>query len=314
MNATKILILGVTASGKGSVGFALARHYGAEILSVDSMKIYRRMDIGTAKPSPQRRAAVAHHMIDIVEPSDTYNVGRYYDEAYDAVHDIRARHRPVIAVGGTALYIKALLYGLFEGPGADDAIRAELLQRSRAEGTEALHRELSRLDPEAAQRISPNDERRIVRALEVWRITGKPISSFQTQFDAREPRHDWCVIGLRREKATESRRINARVKTMLDDGLVEEVRLLLAEGTPLSPQAGAAIGYVEIIDFLNGKYSLEEAGERIKINTRRLAKSQRTWFKTFRQIQWIDISDSDTTEAVVSRAMRLIERYENERS
>ena len=312
MQTDNILILGVTASGKGSVGFALAQRLGAEILSVDSMKIYKRMDIGTAKPSQERRAAVPCHAIDIVEPYDTYNVGLYYEYAYKAIHDIQARQKPVVAIGGTALYIKALLYGLFDGPGADQAVRSELLRRSESEGTAALHKQLALIDPDAAQRISPNDERRIVRALEVWQMTGKPISSFQTQFDVSKPRHGWCVIGLRREKAMESQRINARVKKMVDSGLVQEVRGLLSEDRPLSPQAAVAIGYAEIIDHLQGKYTLEEAVERIKINTRRLAKSQRTWFKTFRQVQWIDINESDTVETTLSRAIDIIEQYENQ--
>jgi tRNA dimethylallyltransferase len=170
------------------------------------------------------------------------------------------------------------------------------------------------IDPVSAERISQNDERRIVRALEVWRITHKPISSFQTQFDAAEPLHHWCVIGLRREKTIESQRINARVKKMLGAGLVNEVQALLTEVEPLSPQASAAIGYAEMIDHINGKYTLEEAAERIKINTRRLAKSQRTWFKTFRQVQWIDIGDADTLDIVTSKAIDIIEKYENRRA
>ena len=308
----RILILGVTASGKATLAFELAQQIQAEIISVDSMKIYRRMDIGTAKPSLERQQAVPYHMIDLVEPSDdSYNVGRYYDEAYQAVHTIQAKNKPVIAVGGTALYIKALLYGLFDGPGADDAVRAELIEQARTQGLSALHHALTVIDPEAAQRISANDQRRIVRALEVYRVTGKPISSFQTQFDASNPRHEWIVIGLHRAKDIESRRINARVKKMVDAGLVDEVSALMAEEFPLSQQARAAIGYAEIIDHLNGLLTQDEAIERIKINTRRMAKSQRTWFKTFRQVQWLDIHEQDTLESITDKARELIEFHED---
>lgn len=308
----RILILGVTASGKATLGFELAQQIQAEIISVDSMKIYKRMDIGTAKPSLERQQAIPYHMIDLVEPSDdSYNVGRYYDEAYQAVHAIQAKNKPVIAVGGTALYVKAMLYGLFDGPGADETVRAELIEQVQVDGLPALHHALTLIDPEAAQKISANDQRRIVRALEVYRVTGKPISSFQTQFDASSPRHDWIVLGLRRAKDMESRRINARVKKMVEAGLIDEIRSLLAEESPLSQQARAAIGYAEIIDHLHGLLTQDEAIERMKINTRRLAKAQRTWFKTFRQVKWIDIQEQDTVESVTNKARELIESNEN---
>jgi len=308
----RTLIIGVTASGKATLAFELAKHCAAEIISVDSMKIYKRMNIGTAKPSLERQQAIPHHMIDLVEPSDdSYNVGRYYEEAYQIIHAIQSQQKPVIGVGGTALYIKALLYGLFDGPGVDEAVRMQLIEQTKTDGLAAMHQSLAAIDPEAAERISVNDQRRIIRALEVFRVTGQPISGFQTQFDASSPRHEWLVIGLRRAKEFESRRINARVKKMVEAGLVDEVRLLVAEEFPLSQQAKAAIGYAEIIDHLNGLLTLDEAIERVKINTRRMAKGQRTWFKTFRQVQWIDIQEQDTIESVTDKARELIESHEN---
>jgi len=301
-----ILVLGVTASGKARLGFELAKALGGEILSVDSMKVYRRMDIGTAKPSRQAQQQVRHHLIDVVEPSESFSVGLFLDHALAAIDDIRRRSKAVVAVGGTALYLKALLYGLFEGPGGDEGIRAELRARAAQEGWDRLHEALRRIDPQAAERISTNDAKRIIRALEVYQLTGKPISSFQKQFDAEQPRHDWTMIGLRRDKAIESQRINARVKKMIEQGLVEEVRTLLAEDKPLSPQARCAIGYAEIIEHLAGRMSLEDAVEEIKKNTRRLAKGQRTWFKTFRQVNWLDVEPEESPEHVVERAQRLI--------
>jgi len=301
-----ILVLGVTASGKGSAAFELARRLDGEIVSVDSMKVYRRMDIGTAKPSREARQQVRYHMIDVVEPSESFSVGLFLERANAAIESIRSRGKAVIAVGGTALYIKALLYGLFEGPGGDEQTRAALRARAAAEGPAGLHRDLARIDQEAADRINPNDAKRIIRALEVYQLTGKPISSFQKQFEAERPIQDWTIIGLRRERPVESRRINTRVKKMIDLGLVDEVKSLLAEDKPLSPQAGCAIGYAEIIGHLQGRMSLEDAVELIKKNTRRLAKGQRTWFKTFRPMHWIDLGEEEPHESILARVRQIV--------
>ena len=306
VNGKMILILGVTASGKGRLGFELAQSIGAEIISIDSMKVYRRMDIGTAKPSRQARERIKHHLIDVVEPSDSFSVGAFLDAASDAIRRTRSSKKNVVAVGGTSLYIKSLLYGLFEGPGNDEKIRDDLLARVETEGPAELHRELTAIDPVAAERINPNDARRIVRALEVYEITGKPISSFQKQWEQRRMKHDWTVMGLRREKADASGRINRRVKKMIDAGLVEEVKSLLGEEKPLSQQARCAIGYAEIIDHLNGQTNLQEATELIKVHTRRLAKGQRTWFKTFRDVNWLDIEADEPQEGIFERARTLL--------
>ncbi|MFA5423329.1 MAG: tRNA (adenosine(37)-N6)-dimethylallyltransferase MiaA [Phycisphaerae bacterium] len=304
MTGKKILILGVTASGKGRLAFELAQKNNAEIISVDSMKVYRRMDIGTAKPSPQIRSQLPYHLIDVVEPSESFSVAMFLELTQNAIDDITGRGKNIVAVGGTALYIKAMLYGLFEGPGTDESIRDKLRSEADSKGLAALHERLRQIDPTAAQNIHPNDAKRIIRALEVHTITGKPISSFQKQFDS-EPSNDWLVIGLRREKAEESKRINARVKKMLDAGLVEEVRNLLAEEKPLSQQARCAIGYAEIIEHLTGRITLDDAAELIKKNTRKLAKAQRTWFKTFAQTNWLDISPDEPAENIFSRAIQL---------
>jgi tRNA dimethylallyltransferase len=303
-----ILILGVTASGKGRLAFELARKIDAEIISIDSMKVYRRMDTGTAKPSPERRKQVKYHLIDVVEPSESFSVDKFLELTHTAVNRINSAKKPIVAVGGTALYIKTLLYGLFEGPGPDPDLRQKLKGQIAAEGASALHARLAEADPHAAERIHPNDNRRIIRALEVFELTGKPISSFQQQFTAEEVPNDWKIIGLRREKTDASARINTRVKRMIDEGLVDEVRSLLAEEKPLSKQARCAIGYAEIIDHLNGKMTLEKAVEQIKINTRRLAKAQRTWFKTFKQVNWLNLAENDPPEMILDRTMAIIER------
>jgi len=335
-----ILIPGVTASGKGRLAFDLAERSGAEIISIDSMKVYRRMDIGTAKPPKQARQHIKHHLIDVAEPSESFSVAAFLDLANQAIEQITGKNKPVIAVGGTALYIKALLYGLFEGPGTDEQIRAELKGQAKAEGLQTLYDRLTEIDPIAAERISSNDAKRIIRALEVYKITGQPISNFQKQWEqnrgqktplrprgyagqaedspqdalrrrqrideGRGAKDDWTIIGLRRDKAEENKRINARVKGMFEQGLVDEVKSLLAEEKPLSKQAGCAIGYAETIDYLNGKCSLEDAIELIKKNTRRFAKSQRTWFKTFANVHWLDIEPEEPHEKTLERAKALI--------
>jgi len=311
-----ILILGVTASGKGRLAFDLADSMGAEIISIDSMKVYRRMNIGTGKPPDEARRRIKYHLIDIVEPSDSFSVGTFLDAALQAIEQIRNRNRPVVAVGGTALYIKALLYGLFEGPPSDEQIRTRLKAQAQAEGLYELHRQLREIDPDAAERIHPNDAKRIIRALEVHQITGRPISSLQQQWPEgggrasevgdRESRHNWTIIGLRREKNEENSRINTRAKRMIDAGLVDEVKALLAEDRPLSKQARCAIGYAEIVEHLAGRMSLEEAVELIKKNTRRLAKGQRTWFKTFKDVNWLDIEAEEPAEEILNRAKTIL--------
>jgi len=311
-----VLILGTTASGKGRLAFDLAETLGAEILSIDSMKVYRRMDIGTAKPPKEARQRIKYHLIDIVEPSAPFSVAAFLDTALGVIEQIKSRNKPVIAVGGTALYIKALLYGLFEGPGTNEQIRNELRMRAEIEGLSGLYQELTEVDPVAAQKIHQNDAKRIIRALEVYQITGKPISSFQKQWiqdrgqkteDRRQKKHNWSIIGLRREKTEENKRINARVKKMIADGFVDEVKSLLAEEKPLSKQASCAIGYAEIIEYLSGRKTLEDAIELMKKNTRRLAKGQRTWFKTFKNVHWLDIEPEESPEKILSRASAIVD-------
>ena len=301
-----ILILGVTASGKGRLAFDLAESRDAEILSIDSMKVYRRMDIGTAKPPKEARQRLTYHLIDLVEPSDSFSVGAFLDAASGAIRQIKSRGKEIVAVGGTALYIKSLLYGLFDAAGTDEQLRAELHARAEAEGLIELHRELATIDPVAAERINPNDARRIIRALEVYHITGKPISTFQKQWETQEPKHDWTIIGLRREKTDAGGRINKRIKKMIAAGLVDEVKALLAEEKPLSKQARCAIGYAEIIEYLEGRMDLEEATELIKKNSRRLGKGQRTWFKTFRDVHWLDVEPDESSESIFERANKLL--------
>ena len=299
-------ILGCTACGKSAVGREIARRVGGQIISVDSMKVYRRMDIGTAKPSPAARAETAHHCIDLVAPSESFCVARYVASADAAAEEIRRAGAVALAVGGTSLYIKALSEGLFAGPSADPEVRRRLRARARAEGLSALHAELAAVDPAAAGRIHPHDERRIVRALEVYESTGTPISELQRQWESGARRCEAAFIGLRRDKADGSRRINRRVRRMVEQGLRDEVAALLAEPAGLSPQAARAVGYAEMIEHLRGRCSLDEAVEKIKINTRRLARKQRTWHRRFPDVRWFDAGPDETAEALADRILSAV--------
>lgn len=278
-----IVIIGPTASGKSDLAMELARRSGGEILSVDSMQVYRGMDIGTAKPTAEEKAEVRHHLTDVAEPTEVFTVARFVEMADAIIADARGRGVRLIATGGTPLYYKALFEGLFEGPPADDAVRARL----SGESGESLHRRLAEVDAEAAGRIHANDTRRLIRALEVYEITGKPISSFQTDWAAPVQRHEAKWIGLSWEKEAINRRINARVKRMIEAGWVEETRELLRKYGTLSKTAAEATGYAEIIAHLEGRMTLDEAVEEIKISTRQLARKQMKWFRRWGRVKWV---------------------------
>jgi len=278
-----LVILGPTASGKSDLALAVARRTGAEILSLDSMQVYRGMDVGTAKPTPAERAEVRHHLIDVVEPSEEFTVARFVELADATIADAAARAKPLIGTGGTPLYYKALFEGLFDGPPADPAVR----DRLREQGGEVLHRRLTEVDPQAAARIHANDTRRVIRALEVYELTGRPITSFQTDWTAPSHRHAAVWVGLNWDKDVLNRRINARVKTMITAGWVEETRTLLARHGTLSKTAAEATGYADLIAHLQGKASLDDAVEQIKIATRQLARKQMKWFRRWGQVTWL---------------------------
>jgi len=299
-----VLLLGCTASGKSAAAIELAPRLSAEILCVDSMQVYRRMDIGTAKPTPAERAAVPHHLIDVAEPGESFSVSRYVELADRAVADIQSRGKCALVVAGTPLYLMGLMYGLFEGPSADEAFRAQLRERAKLESTPALHAELARVDPQAAERIHPNDLKRIERALEVHHLTGQPLSSLQVQWDSGALRYPAIVVGIRRSREDVSRRIRLRVEAMIDAGLVEEVRSLANE---LGEQSRQAVGYAEILAYLRGECKLGDAVERIKINSRQFAKHQRTWFRKFTMARWVEVAEDERTGAIGERLLQMIE-------
>lgn len=291
-------IIGPTASGKSALALELAWRLGGEILCVDSMTVYRGMDIGTAKPTPEDRARVVHHGLDLVEPTEAFTAARFVQLADAVIADARARNVPLVCVGGTPLYFKTLFEGLFEGPSAD----AELRARLDAEPLETLYEKLRRVDPEATTRIHLNDRKRIVRALEVFELTGKPISQHQREWGV-QVRHAARWIGLSWDREVLNRRINARVKQMIELGWLDEVRTLLARHGTLSKTAAEATGYAELIAHVQGKLPLDDAIEQIKIHTRQLARRQMKWFRRFENTHWLagDGEVSAMADAVLSR-------------
>ncbi len=289
-----VVIVGPTASGKTSLALRLAdavRRLGgeAEIVSADSQQVYRGMDVGTAKASAAERARVAHHLLDVVTPSEEMTAARFAALADAAIAGIAARGRHPIVAGGTGLYVRALLHGLFEGPPADPALRARL----EREGTAALHARLAGVDPEAAARIDANDLRRLVRALEVYELTGTPISAHQRAHDVRNAprRYPARVVGLDPPRALLRRRIEERVDAMLAAGLIEEVRALAAAGHDLSRRAFDAIGYREVRAHLVGALPREQIAGAMKAATRRFARRQLAWFRSEPGIAWYKAAD-----------------------
>ncbi len=272
-----ILILGPTAGGKTTLSILLANKLpdGGECIIADSMQIYRGMDIGTAKPNQEEQSKVCHHLIDVANPQEGgFTVGTWLSQAERAISDIRGRGKWPIVVGGTNLYVQSLLFGLFDGPDCDQEKRDVLNEETNV----ALQERLRAIDPEAANRIHINDKRRLIRAIEVCEATGAPLSSLQSQWAGPMPREDALMIGLSWPVKTINRRINTRVRTMFDDGLVEEVEELQHQ---LGKQAAEALGYKQLLAHFRGECTLDEAKERIKILTRRYAKQQRTWLRRF---------------------------------
>jgi tRNA dimethylallyltransferase len=296
-----LIITGETASGKERLSVAVARAIGGEIVSADSMKVYRGMDIGTAKVSAEGRRAVPHHLVDVADPWETFSTARWVRMADEAIADIHARGRAPVVSGGTVLYLKALLEGLFEGPSADLELRNRLKAEAQARGLPALHARLAEVDPSAAARIHPNDLRRIVRALEIWHLTGRPISKLQTQWGSRRPRYRPLMAAIGHTGADLERRIAERVRRMADAGLLEEVRGLAARPEGMARGARQAVGYAEALEHIAGGPTWDETLRTIVMHTRQFAKRQRTWLRRFPDLVWLDAAPDTPMEELAKR-------------
>ena len=290
-----VVVVGPTAVGKSDLAIRLAEECGGEIVNADSLQVYRGMDIGTAKTPPSVRRRIPHHLIDILEPDEPFSAADFRKEADRAIADIVGRGKRVVVVGGTGLYIRALLHGLADSPSGDGPVRRELEVLAREAGPEELHRLLAAVDPASAARLSPRDQLRVIRALEVYRVTGRPMSAFLTEHRFAERRYRALKIGLNLPREDLYRRIDERVDHMMEAGLVAEVMGLLGQGLSPDLKPLKAIGYKEICGYLAGAWTLEEAVRLIKRNTRHYAKRQLTWFKSDPEIIWLDYPDSFAT-------------------
>jgi tRNA dimethylallyltransferase len=293
-----LVMIGPTAVGKTELALALARDCDAEIIGGDSRQIYRLLDIGTAKPSLAQRRVIPHHLIDIIDPDATLNAARYAQLAWGCIRTIEAHGKQPFVVGGSGLYVRALTDGLFAGPGADPSIREGLEAETRSHGLQALHDRLAAVDPAAARRIHPHDRVRIIRALEIYTLTGQPISRWQRQWQNPASRRCFFLIGLRRDREDLRQRIAARTEAMLRLGLEDEVRTLLAMGYSPTLPTLQSVGYGEIVAYLEGKWDLTSAKTLIERHTWRLAKRQMTWFRRMAGMHWISLTDTPESTAI----------------
>lgn len=306
-----ICVVGPTASGKTALAIELAKAFNGEIVSCDSMQIYRRMDIGTAKPTAQERQGIPHHMIDVADPEESFSVSRYCQMATPILEDILRRGKTCIIAGGTGLYVDALIRGNDFAPIPSTGCRQRLERRAEAEGIQVLTQELSAVDPESVQRAQGNP-RRIIRALEVYLETGQTLTAHNLATQAIPPRFSPLWIGLDDEDRQDLyRRIDLRVDLMLEQGLLEEIRSLLDSGIPESATAMQAIGYKEFIDALRGRIPMEQAVSDLKQATRRYAKRQKTWFRRNRDIHWILRHPGQTSQEIFSQARLLAQSFDN---
>jgi tRNA dimethylallyltransferase len=296
-------LTGPTASGKTDIGVRLADRIGAEIISLDSMAVYRDMDIGTAKPDQATQAQCVHHLLDIVDPTDDFSVSQYVALAHKTAASVIERGKTPLFVGGTPLYLKTLLRGLYQGPAADWEFRNAVEAEVAEVGLEALHSRLAQVDPLSAAKLHVHDKRRVIRALEVHYVTGTPLSHHQSQFEESRSAEDSRVFVLGRERSVLHERINQRVERMFEVGLVEEVKAMLGKYSRLGRTAAQALGYREVLHYLDDECDLVTAVEKVKARTRQFARRQETWFRSLSECRWIQMgqcSADETVDAIVA--------------
>lgn len=294
-----LVILGPTAVGKSELAMTLAERLDGEIVNADSQQVYRYLDIGTGKPSSAERQRVPHHLIDIADPDEEFNAARFRQLASAAIAEIAGRRRHAFVCGGTGLYVKALTRGLFEGPGQDAGLRAKLEAEIAEHGLAPLYRRLAGIDPAVVSTIHANDRLRITRALEVFHLTGKPISEWQREHRFAEQPFEVLKIGLARERAELYQRINRRSAAMVAAGFLDEVRGLVERGYGLELNSLASVGYAQMVKVLRGALTLDDGLDEMQQETRHLAKRQLTWFRADKEIRWFH---PDQTEEILTAA------------
>ncbi|MBN2144395.1 MAG: tRNA (adenosine(37)-N6)-dimethylallyltransferase MiaA [Candidatus Aureabacteria bacterium] len=295
----KLVLLGPTGVGKTALAVEIALEWNAEIISSDSMQIYEGMRIGTACPSNEMMKIVPHHLIGFLSPFEKYNAKRYLEDATRIIQDVQARHKNVVITGGTGLYLKSLLLGLLPDESDDALIREQLEERVRIEGINPLREELKKADPEKYSQFPPNDHRRIIRAMSYYYSHGKPISSMQTQWISPVP-DEFILAGLSMDRQELYRRLDKRVDSMVQEGLLEEVKALLAMKVPPDAVCWQAIGYKQLLKHLQGEYSFDKAVELIKRDSRHFAKRQWTWFNKMKDIHWFDMDSQSVKEQILN--------------
>ena len=307
-----ICIAGPTASGKTALAVALARELDGEVVSCDSMQVYKRMDIGTAKPSPEERQGIPHHMIDVAEPWEDYSVSRYCADAAPIVEDIVSRGKTAVIAGGTGLYMDSLIRGNDFAPFPSTGVRERLEREADREGMEALLARLRAVDPEAAARLHLSDRKRIIRAMEVYLETGETITAHNRRTQALPPRFSPVWLGLDFESRAELySRIDRRVDVMLEAGLLEEIRALLRSGIPEKCTAMQAIGYKEFTDALDGRCTVEAAADQVRQSSRRYAKRQLTWFRRNGRIHWLRRGPGEGGAEILASARRILQENDS---
>ncbi|MDO5580483.1 MAG: tRNA (adenosine(37)-N6)-dimethylallyltransferase MiaA [Planctomycetia bacterium] len=311
-----VFLSGPTASGKTDLAVLLARRINAEIISLDSMAIYKKMDIGTAKPTMEERAGIPHHLIDIIGPDEEYSLAAYLKEAHRIADGIRSRGKRVLFAGGTPLYLKGALRGIFDGPPADPDFRTAMEKEEAENGAGFLHERLKECDPRTADRLHPNDRRRIIRALEVFEKSGRPISYYQQQFDRPASAEEAAVFVLDWEREKLYDRINRRVDQMIEKGLLEEAQLIRNSVPPPGKTACQAVGYRELFDYFDEKTSLQEAIDLIKQHSRNFAKSQGTWFRSLPECRFFSVAEStdqnDLADAILTESAKILDGPDNQ--
>ena len=307
-----ICIAGPTASGKTALAATLAKELNGEVVSCDSMQVYKRMDIGTAKPTLEEMQGIPHHMIDVAEPWEDFSVSRYCDMAAPIVDDILSRGKTAVIAGGTGLYMDSLIRGNAFAPFPATGVRERLEAQADTVGMEAMLSQLRSVDPDAAGRLHLSDRKRILRALEVYLETGETITEHNRKTQAVPPRYSPIWLGLDFAQRDELyRRIDLRVSLMLQQGLVEEIQGLLADGIPETATAMQAIGYKEFVDALDGRCTIEEAADLVRQSSRRYAKRQLTWFRRNKAIHWLIRDTGDTGREILENARRIVSDFDN---
>ncbi len=306
-----VVIVGPTAIGKSRIAVEVAKAFETEVLTADSRQVYRGMDVGTDKPTEEERQAVPHRLIDLVDPDESFNTGLYRRQAIDEIERLYRDCRLPLVVGGTGLYVRTLLKGLCDAPPADPIVREALRQEAAEQGHDRLYAKLVDVDPVAAARLHPRDESKVIRALEVYQLSGRRMSEFQQEHGFAERPFAALMIGLNRDRDVLYRRIEGRIDWQLAHGLIEETKQLLAQGYQRDSAAMKGLGYRQVAEHLAGEYDAAEMVRRFKRDTRHFSKRQMTWFRKEQGIQWLMIEESESVQHTATRVIEQVDRFLN---